>query len=329
MEIKDLQNRVNSLKTNIEQFKKDMSDFAHSKNIYFLNPYCNAGSKIANCSLHCHTTNSDGTLSPESLLSKYKSFGYDYVNISDHWHMTEAKLNGLITTIGCESSRTGRTEHWVMIDIPKQSEVTEDEWQEIVNISNGGDLLANYAKQCRKLGIMSALAHPRWLCDDYLKATYDFFEVLNYGGVEKGNHEWMLEKVLNNGNRCFLIGTEDEHGTPSFASYKGYTRVLYNGNKTKDNILKGLKNGQCYPTIGKDAPIMNISIQGNIITVSTNIDADIEIIYGYNTVLSSTRGKKLTFEIPNERNYVRVKAYKSKKTSALQNVCFSQVFWRI
>ena len=36
------------------------------------------------CEFHCHTTNSDGKLSPREVLKLYKKNGYDVVAITDH-----------------------------------------------------------------------------------------------------------------------------------------------------------------------------------------------------------------------------------------------------
>jgi predicted metal-dependent phosphoesterase TrpH len=39
--------------------------------------------------LHLHTTNSDGALSPAEAADAYRRAGYDFLAITDHWHLTD------------------------------------------------------------------------------------------------------------------------------------------------------------------------------------------------------------------------------------------------
>jgi len=39
--------------------------------------------------LHLHTTNSDGQLSPQEAADLYRENGYDFLAITDHWHLTD------------------------------------------------------------------------------------------------------------------------------------------------------------------------------------------------------------------------------------------------
>ena len=39
--------------------------------------------------LHCHTTNSDGKLTPEECKAFYREHGYDFLSITDHRKLSE------------------------------------------------------------------------------------------------------------------------------------------------------------------------------------------------------------------------------------------------
>ena len=39
--------------------------------------------------LHMHTTDSDGRLDPVSAREEYRKAGYDFIAVTDHWHMSE------------------------------------------------------------------------------------------------------------------------------------------------------------------------------------------------------------------------------------------------
>jgi hypothetical protein len=63
--------------------------------------------------LHCHSDRSDGTLSPEELTHRYRTAGYDFVAITDHfeerfgWPVTDTRplrTDGFTTLVGAELS---------------------------------------------------------------------------------------------------------------------------------------------------------------------------------------------------------------------------------
>jgi hypothetical protein len=53
--------------------------------------------------LHTHTTLSDGRLSPEEVIDLYKSKGYEFLALTDHWVMSRSeRKNGMLMISGCE-----------------------------------------------------------------------------------------------------------------------------------------------------------------------------------------------------------------------------------
>lgn len=57
--------------------------------------------------LHTHTTNSDGAYAPEETIALYKSKGYDFLALTDHWFHGEGRqeenfllLNGTEFDVG-------------------------------------------------------------------------------------------------------------------------------------------------------------------------------------------------------------------------------------
>lgn len=53
--------------------------------------------------LHTHTTLSDGRLTPEECVSLYKSKGYDFLSITDHWKVSSNCFqNGMLLLSGGE-----------------------------------------------------------------------------------------------------------------------------------------------------------------------------------------------------------------------------------
>jgi hypothetical protein len=55
------------------------------------------------CALHAHTTNSDGALPPDKLVSHYEWAGFDVLAITDHWVRTvEPSTDRLLVIPGAE-----------------------------------------------------------------------------------------------------------------------------------------------------------------------------------------------------------------------------------
>ena len=61
---------------------------------------------MLNCykgNLHMHTTLSDGALTPEEAVLKYKKAGYDFLALTDHWVQSEnGYMSGVTMLSGCE-----------------------------------------------------------------------------------------------------------------------------------------------------------------------------------------------------------------------------------
>lgn len=50
-----------------------------------------------------HTTLSDGALTPEEAVLKYKKAGYDFLALTDHWVQSEnGYMSGVTMLSGCE-----------------------------------------------------------------------------------------------------------------------------------------------------------------------------------------------------------------------------------
>ena len=59
--------------------------------ITYLNPYAGRGAEWYKGSIHSHTTESDGRLSPKQMCEVYRKAGYDFVAITDHNRVTDTR----------------------------------------------------------------------------------------------------------------------------------------------------------------------------------------------------------------------------------------------
>ncbi len=58
--------------------------------------------------LHCHSTNSDGELTPEEVVALYEKKGYDVLAITDHDVLTKVRSDKMIIIPACEWNAGGR-----------------------------------------------------------------------------------------------------------------------------------------------------------------------------------------------------------------------------
>lgn len=325
----DFAERLQSISNAYEEIKSQMSQYAHSKSIYLLNPYESSDNIRAKCNFHCHSNNShDGKNTPSVLMDSYKKLNYDLVNLSDHSYLTKLDYSGMFYTMGAEPiSDIG---DYVLINVNQnnraecQKMISSKDIMQYKPLKDICDIVHNNSLF---EGSLIAIAHPKWMgAIQYINADYDFYEIHN--GY---NREIVFNRVLASGKRCFIIADDDSH---SLAYSNTPRTIVLVSTKTKDNILSSLKLGKCYCQIGASAPEISITITNNTVTVTSNITADIDFLCGDNgteagVVRYTSRGKIASYTVPTNLPYIRVKAYNNKSTMSTNNYTLSQVFWRI
>jgi predicted metal-dependent phosphoesterase TrpH len=111
--------------------------------------------------LHCHSTNSDGHLSPVEVAEFYRAIGMDFITLSDHNRLTPIAeyADGLSGAVGipCCEYTGPRSCHVVAVDVERASAPTGDprEWPPLRILQDGID--ATLAA-----GGVPVLCHPCW-----------------------------------------------------------------------------------------------------------------------------------------------------------------------
>lgn len=107
--------------------------------------------------LHTHTTLSDGRISPEDCAALYRSRGYDFLSLTDHWRFSETRLHesGLLLLSGAEydfgqNVREGIF-HIVAVGCRRDP-----------GIVRGEDTPGSCIDKIRAAGGLADLAHPAW-----------------------------------------------------------------------------------------------------------------------------------------------------------------------
>lgn len=199
--------------------------------------------------MHCHTTCSDGKLTPEEIKRIYKEQGYSIVAFTDHEHVIDQSHltdEGFLALVGCEaaikeipteSTLTNQqmkvchlnffalnpknpitpcynsvADHFVTKDA--EGKFTPDgEYDRLYTHEGISDMI----KRAHDMGYLVAYNHPSWSLEnsfDYLGyAGIDFVEIYNTGCVKEGHtdDERVFEDLLLSGRRVFCIAGDDNH----------------------------------------------------------------------------------------------------------------------
>lgn len=207
--------------------------------------------------LHCHSTISDGSLTPEQLKDAYKSRGYSILAITDHERLVdhsnldddnfltltsyEIEITGVIDPITFDRTKTchlnlfakdqHNTKH-VCLDMNyirgKNKEIFES--FEYIGSSNykreyTPKGVSEIIKIANENGFLVSYNHPQWS----LENLYDFgeydgmfaMEVCNYSSCQSGIYDHNIkdyETLLRMGKKLFCTATDDNHNKHPFDS---------------------------------------------------------------------------------------------------------------
>lgn len=261
--------------------------------------------KYYRCELHTHTVMSDGKMQPEELVERAIECGYSAIALTDHntvagikRAVAEGEKRGIPVLPGIEW-----TTFWGHLTvIGGNSDVV---WRDITpqNISEK-------IKRAQSLGDIVTIAHPVRmgypLCsgchceyDIDKLAGADNYEVWshyypNEGVVaEKQRKQWL--SLLGQGHRIAAVYGYDWHNRddvpPSYAcTYVGAESA------EKEDILKGLKSGATYITVGVKADCKAVldGVEYQIGSVLPRGEAEIEITCNREEDYRSDKPKELT-----------------------------------
>lgn len=245
-----------------------------------LAPFAAAG-RFLKGNIHTHTNRSDGALPPEEVVRRYRSAGYDFLAVTDHFKhefdfpitdTTGYRDEGFTTLIGAElhAPRTEMSKLWhlVAVGLPLDFERTSCD-------ETGPQL----ALRAREAGAFVGLAHPAWYQLSMVDAQTliewcHAVEIYNHGCHvmhDKGDGAYMLDGLADKGHRTLTYACDDAHfKSPDFG---GAWIELKAEENTPDAVLHALKVGTFYSTQGPS--IHDISLDGDVLHVECSPAAGI------------------------------------------------------
>lgn len=210
--------------------------------------------------LHCHSTFSDGRLTPQQLKDAYRAQGYSIIAFTDHdvfiphpelRDETFLPLNGFEVEINDERGPWGRSKTchicFVALDesIERQpcwhrSKYTSEHQRQFLHLvkfdESAPDYEREYTHECigdmmrraREAGFFVTYNHPTWSLESY--PDYIGFEgmhameIVNYGCIVEGWDDYnprVYDDLLTAGKRIFCTATDDNHNVHPIDSPRG------------------------------------------------------------------------------------------------------------
>ena len=200
--------------------------------------------------LHCHSTLSDGTLSPQELKDAYKSHGYSILSITDHERPHDHSamndpdfllLTGYEAYIrpdpNCRYDTFSKELHLnLFARDPHNTDLIcwNDRYVKYVSdpaeraaMPRFGseetrkytvDYINRFIETAREDGYLVTLNHPVWSMEEFSEvfryAGYFSMEICNYSAFQSGLNEYntcLYDMLLRRGQRVFAHSADDNH----------------------------------------------------------------------------------------------------------------------
>lgn len=244
-----------------------------------------AGKPFFKGNLHCHTTLSDGRLTPEEAKQFYRERGYDFLTLTDHRHLSEPTHmeDGMLVLSGMEADYFLPAEVVHMVCFG---------WEESLRQEPDMPLPRN-PQQCidlvRKHGGRVILAHPAWSLNTIetmgglkgVSATeiYNSMSGVPWNG-DRADSSTQIDIAASHGIFFNLVASDDSHRYDGEAG-KSFTMIQAD-ELTRESLLEAFDAGRFYCSQGP--AFEQISVEDGQITVQCS---PVEHIVFYSNVVWS------------------------------------------
>ena len=235
--------------------------------------------------LHTHSTLSDGVLDAKSVVDAYKTAGYDFMQLSEHFignfdfpiaDTRAFRSNNFTTLIGAElhapETAVGELWHIVAAGLPLDFPRNLD-----------GETGAQVSARAAEAGAFIGIAHPAWsqltIEDGRAITSAHAVEIYNHGCAienDRGDGWYLADQMLTEGHRLSAFATDDAHfKTPDH--FGGWVHVKAES-LDPDALLTSLKKGLYYSSMGPQ--IHAIEMNGKEISISCSPVDTITVLCG-------------------------------------------------
>ena len=290
--------------------------------------------------LHCHTTRSDGKVSPEEVIRKHAENGYAFLAITDHRLYNYANFapgTDILIVPGMEDNRSlcgnqGGFPCFHTVCIGPSREDGNGYGQD-QRFENGQPVANQFEFQCvldehHANGNMTIYCHPEWSRTParlFERLTGNFaMEIWNSGcaAIEHDTNAAYWDELLVQNIKIFGVATDDGHKPEQHCV--GW--VMVNAAPELNAILAALKAGAFYSSCGPE--IHDFYIDNGVAVVECSPCASIAFHYGYrpNRIIQGGDGLicRAEMEVPEYFKYLRVSVKDEAGRRAWSNPIFIQ-----
>ena len=286
--------------------------------------------------LHCHTTRSDGSGTPEEVIRLHKENGYDFMALTDHRkynYKNYAPETDMLIIPGMEMDRgiEGREGvhcfHIVCIGKPEGENPYQQDQVFDSGLVKDQFAMQPLLDQWHEDGQLTIYCHPEWSNTparefDQLKGNFAM-EIWNSGCViENGldtNAAWW-DELLMQGQKIYGVATDDGHAMHQHC--KGWVRV--NADRSIHSVRRALLEGAFYSSCGPE--IYDFYIEDGQAVIECSPCAEIVVrtdIYPCPRLYSPTADlTRHTFKVPGCARYLRITVTDAQGRRAWTNPIF-------
>lgn len=238
---------------------------------------------------HCHTTVSDGRLSPEETKAAYQKEGYSIIAFTDHrkyvWH-TELDDENFLALAALEMDLTEQDKDWPIAKTYHLNLFDTDPTQDRSGIDflpdfAYGDLegMNRYIARMNGLGFLVCYNHPYWSLQNYedYKDLQGLFamEIYNYGCETEGLYGFSpqaYDEMLRCGHRLCALATDDNHnvfpfGTAGCDSFGGFVQIAAD-KLDYPSVIQALRDKRFYWSMGPE--LKGVEIRDGVLRIRTS-----------------------------------------------------------
>lgn len=308
--------------------------------------------------IHCHTTDSDGMLTPDEVVQLYKDAGYHFLAISDHNIFSDYRsrfdCEDFIILPAMEASAVlYRDEskkvllkvhhiHGILGNEQMQKETKKGifthlqrypEWEYFGNW-DGAEVAQKLQDELAARGCLTIYNHPVWSRvreDEFIHTKgLTALEIYNYGTVNEsatGYDALRWDVMLQNGSRIYATASDDNHNREAEDSLGGYI-VVKAEELSHEAVIQAILTGNYYSSSGP--AIHDWGIKDDVAYVKCSPVSRVNFMAGNHvnaglSVLSETGGDELTyaeFPLRGDEAYVRVECVDQYGKTAWSNPIF-------
>ncbi len=309
--------------------------------------------------LHCHSTGSDGKLSPRRLAELYRENGYHFLAISEHDIYTDYSpfLNtaGFILLPALEASAVlldsmdsehrkkvhhiqgilGSSHFSRHVSAPAYAhreghtpDIYLDSWE-------GADAADKLSLELRGRGLFPIYNHPVWSRVDVEEVRRQVgicgIEIYNYNTENEsgtGYQTLFWDALLRDGRNIFGFATDDNHNEGRFADSFGGAIWVNADALTQEDIMRNIEAGNFYSTSGPVIHDWKIERGEAVVRTSPVLRVNL-IAGGYvnagETRLSPSAAEPITearFPLSGAEQYIRAECVDGAGKTAWTNAIF-------